>query len=103
MIPKSVSVLMSSVGLQQPELRAKTDSTSQDGSNDTNNFADLTQEADRVRTFRCFRRTQLMIMNRKTDSPCRDDPSDTNSFADRSRPISDLCMQQADAPDVCES
>eukprot|EP00959_Pyramimonas_sp_CCMP1952_P433819 9084512-Pyramimonas_sp.AAC.1 len=53
---------MSSVALLQPELRTKTDSTSQDDSNDRNSFADLARVADRVPSG-CNRRTRLSILH----------------------------------------
>eukprot|EP00959_Pyramimonas_sp_CCMP1952_P149738 3132917-Pyramimonas_sp.AAC.1 len=58
------SVRISSVALLQPELRAIVDSTSQDDSNNTNSFANLTRVADRVQTSECDRRTRLMSPNR---------------------------------------
>eukprot|EP00959_Pyramimonas_sp_CCMP1952_P377047 7897642-Pyramimonas_sp.AAC.1 len=60
----SFSVRTSSVGLLQPELRAKIDSTSQDHSDNTHSFADLAQVTDPVQTFRCNGRTGLMSPNR---------------------------------------
>eukprot|EP00959_Pyramimonas_sp_CCMP1952_P127895 2674789-Pyramimonas_sp.AAC.1 len=59
----SVSVRISSVALLQPELRAKTDRTSQDDSNDTNSFATLAGVADRIQTSGCNRRTRLIILH----------------------------------------
>eukprot|EP00959_Pyramimonas_sp_CCMP1952_P361776 7576703-Pyramimonas_sp.AAC.1 len=61
---ESVSLRMSSVALLQPEIRAKTDSTSQDDSNDTNSCADLARVADRVQTSGRNRRTCLIILHR---------------------------------------
>eukprot|EP00959_Pyramimonas_sp_CCMP1952_P305998 6403700-Pyramimonas_sp.AAC.1 len=55
---------MSSVAVLQPELRAKTDSTSQDDSNDKNSFADIARVADRAQTSGCNRRTRLIILHR---------------------------------------
>eukprot|EP00959_Pyramimonas_sp_CCMP1952_P144413 3023175-Pyramimonas_sp.AAC.1 len=55
---------MSSLALLQPELRAKTDSTSQDDSNDTNSFADLARVADRFQTSGCNGRTRMIILHR---------------------------------------
>eukprot|EP00959_Pyramimonas_sp_CCMP1952_P239718 5009399-Pyramimonas_sp.AAC.1 len=52
---EKVSVRMSSVALLQPELRAKTDSTSQEDSNDTNSFADPARVTDRFQTSGCNR------------------------------------------------
>eukprot|EP00959_Pyramimonas_sp_CCMP1952_P408468 8560784-Pyramimonas_sp.AAC.1 len=63
MIPNQVSVRMSSVALLQPEFRAKTDSTSQDDSNDTNSFAELARVADQVQTSGCNRRTRLISLH----------------------------------------
>eukprot|EP00959_Pyramimonas_sp_CCMP1952_P424480 8890743-Pyramimonas_sp.AAC.1 len=60
---KPDSVRISSVALSQPELRTKTDSTSQDNPNDTDSFADLARVADRVQTSRCNRQTRLLILN----------------------------------------
>eukprot|EP00959_Pyramimonas_sp_CCMP1952_P108950 2278115-Pyramimonas_sp.AAC.1 len=59
----SVSVRMSSLALLQPELRAKTDSTSQDDSSGTNSFADLARVVDRVQTSGCNRRTRLITLH----------------------------------------
>eukprot|EP00959_Pyramimonas_sp_CCMP1952_P010504 220206-Pyramimonas_sp.AAC.1 len=60
---ESVSVRISSSALLQLELRAKTDSTSQDDPNDTNSFADLARVSDRVQTSGCNRRTRLIILH----------------------------------------
>eukprot|EP00959_Pyramimonas_sp_CCMP1952_P423226 8865273-Pyramimonas_sp.AAC.1 len=59
-----VSVRIKSVAPLQPELRAKTDSTSQDDSNITDSFTNLARVADRVWTSKYDRRTRLMRRNR---------------------------------------
>eukprot|EP00959_Pyramimonas_sp_CCMP1952_P078625 1643399-Pyramimonas_sp.AAC.1 len=51
--PAGLMIPMSSLALLQPELRARTDSTSQGNSNDTNSFADLARILDRVQTSQC--------------------------------------------------
>eukprot|EP00959_Pyramimonas_sp_CCMP1952_P347790 7285254-Pyramimonas_sp.AAC.1 len=58
-----VSVRTSSLALLQPELRAITDTTSQDDSNDTNSFANLARVVDRVQTSGCNRQTRLIILH----------------------------------------
>eukprot|EP00959_Pyramimonas_sp_CCMP1952_P450461 9432123-Pyramimonas_sp.AAC.1 len=50
---ESVIARISSAAPLQPELRAKTDSTSPDDSNDTNSFADLARAADLLQTSGC--------------------------------------------------
>eukprot|EP00959_Pyramimonas_sp_CCMP1952_P201545 4214461-Pyramimonas_sp.AAC.1 len=58
-----MSLQMSSLALLKPEVRAKTDSISQNNSNDTNSFADLARVADRVKSSGCNRRTRLIIVH----------------------------------------
>eukprot|EP00959_Pyramimonas_sp_CCMP1952_P467327 9491399-Pyramimonas_sp.AAC.1 len=52
-VSESFSVITSPVAPLQPELVQKTDSTSQDDSNDTNSFADPARAADPVQTSPC--------------------------------------------------
>eukprot|EP00959_Pyramimonas_sp_CCMP1952_P333530 6983876-Pyramimonas_sp.AAC.1 len=54
----------SSVALLQPQLRASTDSISQDDSNKTNSFANPARVSDPVQTSECDRPTRLMCPNR---------------------------------------
>eukprot|EP00959_Pyramimonas_sp_CCMP1952_P278797 5829287-Pyramimonas_sp.AAC.1 len=61
---ESTPLITSPVAPYSPSQVQKTDSTSQDDSNNTNSFADLGRAADRVQSSGFDRRTRLMSPTR---------------------------------------
>eukprot|EP00959_Pyramimonas_sp_CCMP1952_P303543 6352154-Pyramimonas_sp.AAC.1 len=62
-VSQSIPVIISPAAYSLSSMQ-KTDSTSQDDSNNTNSFANLAPVADRVETSACNRQTRLMSANR---------------------------------------